>query len=522
MNTSRRFSLILLPILVLALLLGSTLNGRVQAQIDPTATPTSTATPTRTAMPTRPPAPTATVAPYPAPTVVEVTKPFQAGRPLVYLQSYRTDNTTLRQGESFTLKLDVRNKGESTALNVVFNFKSDSFLPLQTGGVKTLSDIQVGEAEGVDQPFMVNAGTKDAPATINVAVSYTDPGGESYSESFTITLYVASDPTKVPIYGTPRPSATPTSIMRPQLVVNSYGTDVDPLQPGSIFQLELTVRNLGNANARAVTMVLGGGVTADIGTPQPGTQGSSSDLTTFAPLGSSNLVYLGDVNAAQEFKTTQQLIVNVTANPGAYTFKLSFVYTDPGGTRYVDDQVITLLIYKLPQVEISFYRDPGVFFSGQMGVLPLQITNLGRSNSVLGNLKVTAENADVTNNVALVGSLDPGGYFTLDSNLMPYQAGPLELKISVNYTDDFNQPRVIEQSLSVDVQDMPVMETPEGGIPTDQPSSAPESLFDKVVRFFKGLFGLGSEQTEPVNTLPSETVPTVPEGKPVIIPGGKG
>jgi len=500
MKPSRRFSLMMISFLVLALLLGAAGNGRVLAQIEPTATPTR--------------------APTVAPAVTATQQ--STGRPLVYMAGYSTDKALLVQGDSFTLKLDVRNKGGSNAVNVVFSFSSDSFLPLQTGGVKTLSEITTTEKEGVDQPFMVNTANKGAPAVITVAVSYSDPGGASYTETFTITLYVAADPTKVPIYGTPRPSATPTAIMRPQLVVNAYGTDVDPLQPGSIFQLELNVRNLGNANARAVTMVLGGGVTPDVGTPQPGTQGSSSDLTTFAPLGSSNLVYLGDVNAAQEFKTTQQLIVNVTANPGAYTFKLSFVYTDPGGTRYVDDQVITLLIYKLPQVEISFYRDPGVFFSGQMGVLPLQITNLGRSNSVLGNLKVTAENADVTNNVALVGSLDPGGYFTLDSNLMPYQAGPLELKISVNYTDDFNQPRVIEQSLSVDVQDMPVMETPEGGIPTDQPSSAPESLFDKVVRFFKGLFGLGSEQTEPVNSLPSETVPTVPEGKPVIIPGGKG
>jgi len=502
MKTSRKTSLMMISFLVLALLLGAAGNGRVLAQIEPTGTPTR------------------------APTVAPVvTATLQStGRPLVYLAGYSTDKAVLVQGDSFTLKLDVRNKGGSNAVNVVLSFSSDSFLPLQTGGVKTLSEITPVEAEGVNQPFMVNTANKGAPAVITVAVSYSDPGGASYTETFTITLYVAADPTKAPIYGTPRPSATPTAIMRPQLVVNAYGTDVVPLQPGSIFQLEINVRNLGNANARAVTMVLGGGVVADNGTPQPGTQGSGSDLTTFAPLGSSNLVFLGDVNAATELKTTQQLIVNVSANPGAYTFKLSFVYTDPGGTRYVDDQVITLLVYKLPQVEVNFYRDPGIFFAGQMGQLPLQVTNLGRSLAVLGNMKVTAENAEVTNNVALVGALDAGGYFTLDPNLVPYQPGPLELKITVNYTDDFNQPRVIEQSLTVDVQEMPVYEPPEGEIPPDQMPAEPETFLQKVVRFFKGLFGLGSEQTEPVDTLPVEGIPS--DGKPIepmpVVPGGKG
>jgi len=32
------------------------------------------------------------------------------------------------------------------------------------------------------------------------------------------------------------------------------------------------------------------------------------------------------------------------------------------GERIVDDQVITLLVYSLPKVEIGFYRDPGIFY----------------------------------------------------------------------------------------------------------------------------------------------------------------
>ena len=74
-------------------------------------------------------------------------------------------------------------------------------------------------------------------------------------------------------------------------MVTAYQADVDLLQPGTLFELSLTVTNLGIADAKNVTMVLGGGtssVTNDGGTPGPGgVSGSSGDLANFAPLNSS-------------------------------------------------------------------------------------------------------------------------------------------------------------------------------------------------------------------------------------------
>ena len=55
-----------------------------------------------------------------------------------------------------------------------------------------------------------------------------------------------------------------------------------------------------------------------------------------------------------------------------------------------------------------------------------------------------------------------------------------------------------------------------GGIPVIQP----ETFWQKVVRFFRGLFGLGSAQETPTPIPGMEPTPT--EVKPIIIPGGKG
>ncbi|MHB0967645.1 MAG: COG1361 S-layer family protein [Bellilinea sp.] len=449
------------------------------------------------------------------------------GRPLLVLDSYSVGADSIKAGSQFDLTLRVRNNGQDFGRNVVLTFSGSEFMPVDTGGVRSLSEIDPGERLDVVQPFIASSslfGVKYGSITVNV--SYTDlAGAATYTETFTITISLSQPSSSG---GVARPTATPTAVSRPQLVVSNYGTDVEPLQPGSMFTLDLSVTNLGNADARTVTMVLGGGGSADTGTPGAGgVSGGGGDLSTFAPLGSSNLVYLGDLVAGATQKISVPLVVNVTANPAAYAFKISFVFDDTKGVRQSNDQIITLLVFQLPQVEIGFYRDPGVFMTGNMNMLPLQITNLGRKSAVLGNIKVTAQNADVTNNVSLVGALEPGGYFTLDANVMPYQAGPLDLEVTVNYTDDFNQQRVIIQNMSIEVQEMPAPEPmPEGqdpNFPTDGNGSiGNENLWQKIVRFFKGLFGLDSSPSVPETPIEEIPIEPLPGNTKPIQPGPKG
>lgn len=431
--------------------------------------------------------------------------PTAAGRPLLVLDSYGVSgDSEITPGQQFELRLTLVNRGQDFARNVLITFTGSDFLPVDTGGVRALNEVDPAEKVNVFQPLIANpALSGQSVATLTVNLSYTNlDGSATYTEALTITLNL-----KKPSAGGPaRPTATPTLISRPQLVVTAYQTDVDPLQPGAIFELKLDIRNLGTANARSVTMVLGGGASVnEQGTPVPG----GSELSTFAPLGASNLIFLGDVPVGSTISATQKLIVNVTANPGAYPFKLSFIYDDEKGARQVNDQVITLLIYQLPQVEVGFYRDPGIFFANQMSMLPLQVTNLGRKTAVLGNLRVTSPNADITNNVTLVGSLEPGGYFTLDANLLPFQPGPLDIEISINYTDDFNQPRTITQTLTVEVMEMPTPEFPTDGFPTEPPPPVEETFWQKVLRFLRGLIGLDSAEPTPAPSfpLPGEEMP---------------
>jgi hypothetical protein len=271
------------------------------------------------------------------------------------------------------------------------------------------------------------------------------------------------------------------------------------------FTLNLTVQNQGNSEARRVTMILGGGSTSGgtvNGTPVPGggLDGAGGDFGKFAPVGASNVQTLGNLAETDSLQTGMALIVNADTAPGAYPVKVSFVYTDGQNNSYEDDQVITLLVYKRPSVVMNFYTPVFDFFVGQPGSLPLQLVNSGKSSAVFGNFSVTAEGASFENSSFFVGTLDPGGFFPLDALIYPEAPGPLDLLLSVNYTDDFNQPQVLTQTLTINVieaffPEEPIDPFPEEPLPEAEPE--PETFGQKAWRFILGLLGLSSGMPQP-------------------------
>lgn len=460
-----------------------------------------------------------------APEITETPPPQPAAvsRPLLYVSMYSPrPGVGVDPWSTFKFEAEINNNGDIRALNVVLNFESADFTPLD-GGVWTQRDIEPSAPKSgdvVSHHFRVSDdATWKYSGILRANVSYSDIYGNAYTETFTFTIAINQQPTG--------PTRTPTlapAAERPLLVVSAYETDVVPLQPGTQFKLKLNVHNVGSANATGVSLVYGGGVatTTDVeGTPQPGgVSGGGSDTTNFAPLGTSNVVLLGDVPAGGTSTDSQDFIVNVSTVPGVYPLKVSFVYTDPKGVRHVDDQVITLQVYALPQLEVSFYRDPGPINMGQQAQLPIQITNLAKKSVVLGNLTITSPAGEVMNNTALVGTLDPGGYFTHDAMFSPNAEGKAKLNFEIRYTDDFNQLRTFNQSMEVDV--MPAIEMPAGepilgpdgkpildeqgnpimGDPNDPGMMPPEPVeepgfFAKIWNAIKSFFGMGTEDAAP-------------------------
>ncbi len=437
-------------------------------------------------------------------------------RPILTVQSYGASSPQLTSNQNIDFEMTLQNLGQAAATNVVVTFIAGDLIPRATGGVQALGTIAPGQAVRFFQPFTTGS-LGGSVAVLDVQVDYTDASGTAYSGTFKLTFPVA------PRGGAaiPTPTPTPQPLVRPQLVIDRYTVDVERLLPGLSFTLKLEVHNRGTADAKGVVMIAGGGTVSEGGEGTPsagGISGGGGEFTNFAPVGSSNVQLLGDLASGAALTATQQLVVNVSTSPGAYPFKVSFTYVDSTGRRFVDDQVITLLVYTPVQVDVGFYRDPNPIFAGQPNLLPLQVTNLSKAGMVFGNMEVTAQGAQLSNNVILVGRLEAGGYFTMDATLIPDQPGPLTLTVTINYNDDFNQPQVVTRTLEVEVLEMPMPEPgmEDGGMP---PVPTPqETLLQRIWRFILGLLGLDSGVQTPSG--PGEFIP--PTGEEAPPEGGGG
>ena len=428
------------------------------------------------------------------------------------MKNYRTNPADVQYGQDFKLFVRLKNEGQTGASSVQVSFTSTDFLPLKNGGVIIVGDLPAGNAVDIEQPMTV-ANYVYGIVSVDMNLSYNDANGAAYTEKFTLNIQTAGGG-YVNVA-----TSTPTGVKSSQLVITSYKASVDPLQPGEQFNLSMTVQNTGNAQAQRVTMIVGGGSGGTSGlTPQPGgVSGGSGEFTNFAPVGASNVQTLGDLAAGGSVDASQNLIVNVSTNPGAYPMKISFSYLNDKGEVINDEQVITLLIYSLPSVDVSFYRPPDPFFVGQPGALPLQVVNLGKRLAVLGTMKITTTGGMIENGTSLIGSLDTGGYFTLDSTFIPEHSGTVNLDVTIDYTDDFNEARTITRTIEIEVMEGFVEPTPDPSLGEGQPISVAteETALQKIWRFVLGLFGLDS--APPSNGDPG----IVPAGPEEILPGPK-
>ncbi len=429
-----------------------------------------------------------------------------------------TTKGSVQTNSEFKLHLNLDNAGSATAYSVQAVLSSTDLVPLKNGGVTVLGTVGSGSNVGFAQPFLVSGqiyGQKIV--VVDLTLTYYDDKGASYSDKFTLSITATGGISS----GVAAATSTPTGVKSSQLVITGYSTDIDPLQPGEQFALKLNVQNVGNAKAQRITMIVGGGSGGTSGgTPQPGgVSGGGGDFANFAPVGASNVQSLGDLGAGGAIEATQSLIVNVSTNPGAYPMKISFSYLNDKNEVVNDEQVITLLVHSLPNLDVSFYQPPGVLFTGQPGPLPIQIVNVGRRSAVLGNVKIESDSGFLEGNTGLVGSLDLGAFFTIDALFTPEQAGTNELTVTIEYVDDFNKPRTIVKTLEVEVEEMvieePTVDPNNGGV--EEPAA--ETFWQKVKRFILGLLGLDSSPPAGVESAPLEEGAVIEEGVPA---GGGG
>jgi hypothetical protein len=202
---------------------------------------------------------------------------------------------------------------------------------------------------------------------------------------------------------------------------------------------------------------------------------------------SGNVRFVARLGAGDTVAVVQRLIVDGSAEPGAYTLPISLAYDDARGTRHVDDQRISLLVRRRPHLRVSFFRPVEGALVGEPFELPIDVTNIGRTSVNVSTVEVTSEDLEIRDGSMYLGPLDGGTTGSLEATAVGEVGGTAEVVVSVHYLDDFEQSQTITQTLTVNV------ETPAEELSAEESAEeSEEGFWRSVLRLLRGLLGMGS------------------------------
>jgi len=394
---------------------------------------------------------------YPETVAVEVAG-VGAGRPQVVIETARTEPAVLGPGDAFSLTLCLANRGSRTATQVVVGAASaDLAVPAGGSNVTAVDRIGIDQVVTTTLPLVLGEVTQAGRLGLEIALDYSDFQGGAYTARQSVGLEVST-----------------TLADRPQLIVADYHTTPDAPAPGDTLTLTLQVSNVGGGEAQRLTLTLGGE--------------GGSDLAPFAPLQSSNVKFVPSLAAGEAVEVTQRLVVDGGADPGAYSLAVALAFDDARGTRHSDSQLVSLLVRRRPHLQIGFYRPVELATVKVPVKLPVEVTNIGRTLVNVSMLEVTSTQLEIQDGSLYLGPLDGGTSGSLEAMAVAHEGGTAEVVVTVHYLDDFEQPRVVTKTLTVEVEE-PVVSPDSAG---EEAEKQEKGFWDTVLRVLRGLVGLGS------------------------------
>ena len=394
---------------------------------------------------------------YPQTIAVEVIG-ITTGRPQLVIEAAETEPAVLGPGDAFSLTLHLANRGSRTATQVAVSTASaDLAVPASGSNVIVVEQIGIDQVTTVTLLLVLGEVTQAGRLSMEIALDCSDYSGGSYATRQSVGLEVST-----------------ALADRPQLIIAGYRTAPDPLAPGDPFTLTLEVNNVGGGEAQRLTLTLGG-------------EGGSG-LAPFAPLQSSNVKFVPSLAAGATLELSQRLVVDGGAESKAYSLPVALAFDDAHGTRRTDSQLISLLVSRRPHFQIGFYQPVVTATVGVPFMLPVEVTNIGRTLVNVSTLEVASIQLEIQDGSLYLGPLDGGTSGSLEATATAIQGGTAEVVVSVHYLDDFEQPQVITKTLTIPVEEP----APAGAVAAENAQEQRGSFWDKVLRALRGLLGLGS------------------------------
>ncbi len=401
----------------------------------------------------------------------------------VTLDNYDFNPNPALPGQPVLIRATITNTGNETAAQVMVRVSGAENLLLAgpSGDSFPVGDIAPGQTLALEMPMIVSRAAEAGPQAQPISISYSHNGEvKEASDSFTLDIAAVEVPEAL-------------------LLLSSYDTGTDILNPGDRFTLAMTLQNVGTAPATNLLVTFGTVESSSSGDSNTGggtgsTQTTTSPSTTFAPLGTGGRLFVGTLDAGSiSAEIVQDFIVSGGVNSGIYNLPITLNYQKADGAAVKETLNAGVVVIAPPRLQINL--DSPVPESANVGEplsLSLTVQNTGSARVNFTRVQVEAENGEVLEGAdAALTPLPADDDLSVSGVVMPLEEGRTAITITLHYTDDLNREQTITRTYETEAIAPPpppeVIEEP-GPVIVEEPIEED----DFVERLLLGLLGLGS------------------------------
>lgn len=391
-------------------------------------------------------------------------------KPVLAVTSYSTDPASgIKEGDSFNLKVTVKNNSGVVCNNIVAAFDNTNALEIgMRGATDTLyiDSLPAQATATLTYPLVCDAKMENKNYPVSIKFTSSDLAADS----------VVAPRMFIPVKGTKisaddKDDDLTTSV--PQIIIENYDYGGMSVTGGQEFVLSMNFRNTSpNIAIENLKMTVASAPDGDEG------------IIAFTPSRSSNTFFIKSVKGGSGFQEKIALYPKVDAAPKSYGVTIEYTYEAVvDGIRKADlkgTETISIPLTQPDRFEMNQVDLYGPIYMGDQGQLSVNYVNKGKSK--VFNVAVALEGNFTSEDMsAYIGNVDSGSGDSFEASLTPSDVGTLAGTATITYEDSNGDTKEIQKEFSCEViplpdgmgGDMPGGDMPGGEVPGETPSGPP-------------------------------------------------
>ncbi len=347
--------------------------------------------------------------------------------PVVIITRNAMDPISAKQ--SFDLTITFRNAGTTALLSPVARISTPNDLVLQNDTATfIMEDIPAGESRSIVLKLKASDQISSSMLTVSADLRY------SYDAGGTISSATASEQLNV----TANPTSNSSSSPVPNLIISDFSFGGSSVAAGEPYDLTFTVRNTGTLAVENIVAVINGG-------------------ECFTINGATNTFYYTSIPAGGTKTQTIPLQTLATAKTGAQTVSISFryEYVDSGSRSSASADIsLSIPVYQPDRLE---FGTPSLFDTAYAGTeTTITMTYVNKGKGDISNVEAAISgDVDVLQASQYLGNFESGKSGNISFVVTPWNAGDIDLTITITYEDANAETVTKEFPLTLSVMEMP-------------------------------------------------------------------